>query len=296
MNRDFFTLQRRIFAPDSWLWDLPSDQTKVAVTLIGMANWKPGKTFSGGKMVQVDRGQVMTSLDAIAAASRVSKQTVRTTLRNLEKAEFLTRTSTSRFTLITILNYSREQNRPKAEQHAQQHTINTPLTHHQHAANTPLTPIEPRNQETTQPGNQRETRARGLDAFRQIAIEVWSEQEQLRAELRAEGISPESRSLGLTPDVELIHRISERVAFHAETLDDEAARQAAAADCRHVLNVLVTEARAQRTLRWLSGNHWREDRFRAQLVRSPGEKAFTAKTQSMTAAEILAFDTGSGNP
>ncbi len=134
---------------------MPAEQTKVAITLIGMANWKEGKTFSGGELVKVYRGQVMTSLDKIAAASRVSKQTVRTSLRNLEKAEFLTCRSTNKFRIITILNYSREQSRERSEQHAEQQATGTQLTRNQQATGTQLTPIEPVNQLTREPRNQK---------------------------------------------------------------------------------------------------------------------------------------------
>ncbi len=154
-GRDFFTLQRRIFAPDSWLWDMPAKQTKVAVTLIGMANWKQGKTFSGGNVVIVDRGQIMTSLDAIAAASRVSRATVRVALSNLAKAEFLTCKSTNRYRIITILNYSREQSKELADEHAQQQASDRPTAGQQQANSRPVTPIEQGNKGTKKQGNKR---------------------------------------------------------------------------------------------------------------------------------------------
>lgn len=141
-RREFITLQRRSL--DSWIWDMPAEQTKTAITLMLMANWKDGKTFSGGELVIVRRGQLMTSLDAVSARARVSKQTVRTTLRNLEKAGFLTCQSTNRFRLLTIVNYCREQDLESDEieghQHATNTHSNTPLARHQHAIGTQPTP------------------------------------------------------------------------------------------------------------------------------------------------------------
>lgn len=137
---DFITLHRRLLK--SWLWDMPADQGKVAMTLLLMANWRQGKTFSGGKLVVIEAGQVMTSLDSLARESRCSKQTVRTALKNLEKCEFLTNQSTQRHRVITILNYSLYQLSGDGPEQASQQTVNTPLTPDQHPANTSLTPIE----------------------------------------------------------------------------------------------------------------------------------------------------------
>lgn len=108
-GHDFITLQRRVL--DSWLWDMPAEQGKVALTLLMMANWKEGQTFSSGKLVTVKRGQVMTSIQAISTQSRVSFKTVRTSLKNLEAAGYLASTATNRFRLITILNYAKHQSR-----------------------------------------------------------------------------------------------------------------------------------------------------------------------------------------
>ncbi len=138
----FITLQRRSL--ESWLWDMPAKQTKVALTLMLMANFKTGTTFSGGEMVTIERGQVMTSLEALALRSRTSIQTVKTTLKNLEKAKFLTSQSTNRHRIITIVNYRREQ----AENAGFKHAANKPLTSDQQAVNRPLTTIEQGNKGT----------------------------------------------------------------------------------------------------------------------------------------------------
>lgn len=98
-------------ALDSWLWTLPAEQLKVALTVLALANWKPGSTVSGGVRVDVPRGSVMTSLDALATRAGVSKKTVRTSLSNLERLGFLARTAAQRYTLISIVNYETYQDR-----------------------------------------------------------------------------------------------------------------------------------------------------------------------------------------
>jgi hypothetical protein len=104
----YFLLHRQ--AIEGWLWDLPPPQFKVMVTILAMANWKQGKTFSGGKIVTIERGQFMTSLPGLAKKSKCSLRTVRTTLSNLEKAGFLTDTSTRRYRIVTVINYETYQN------------------------------------------------------------------------------------------------------------------------------------------------------------------------------------------
>lgn len=141
----FITLHRQ--ALRSWLWDMPATQTKVAITLLLMANWCRGKTFSGGALVRVERGQVMTSLDSLAREARVSRQATRTAIANLKKCNFITCRATRRFSMITILNYDSFQSRQVGDQHADEHSTNTqgstldgtPATRGQPEANTDRT-------------------------------------------------------------------------------------------------------------------------------------------------------------
>lgn len=257
MAKDFITLQRRIL--DSWMWELPAGQTKVGITLLLMANWKEGKTFSGGKMVTIFRGQTMTSLEALAARSRVSVQTVRTTLRNLEAADFITCRTTNRFSVITILNYDREQGlsssdqqadqhehrqpEQQAQQHAQQHKTNTVLTR-------TATTIEPVNQGTKEPVTT-DTGPVGLSALsagkRSVlkrhlaeAQELWSIQDRLR------------ERKPLKPTAERLLRVAER-------LDAGASFE----ECETVLRAYASEAKRNRdSARWFNGEtNWRKDNF-----------------------------------
>lgn len=147
-GRDFITLQRRSL--DSWLWDLPAEQTKVAVTLLLLANWKEGTTFSSGQLVKVNRGQVMTSLESLAKRARVSIRTVRTSLKNLEKAGFLTNKSTNKFRILTILNYDREQSQEERERQADRQAPDKQATSARQAPDNDIT-REPVNKGTKEP-------------------------------------------------------------------------------------------------------------------------------------------------
>lgn len=99
---------------------------------------------------------------------------------------------------------------------------------------------------------------------RQLALDLWREQEDLRRQIREEGIDPQARALMPSPDAEreVLARIDEATEL-GRSLDD------AAADARHVLAVYAAEARAKRTLRHFDGNQWQAKRYRAALARTP---------------------------
>jgi hypothetical protein len=99
----FVRLHRK--ALDSYLWTMPAEQMKVALTCIALANWKDGETFVATARVRIERGSFVTSLEHLAEHAKVSIRTVRTALGNLESAGFLTRRSTQRFTFLTVVNY-----------------------------------------------------------------------------------------------------------------------------------------------------------------------------------------------
>jgi len=138
----YFTIHRVAF--DSWLWQLRGDHFKVAITLIGMANWTPGKFLCRtGEVVDVPRGSMVTSSDSIASRARVGRQVVRTALRHLEKADFLTIKSTKLFSFITIVNYDTWQPHGVIPNQVTNHVI----TKCQPSANQVLTTIEEEKKE-----------------------------------------------------------------------------------------------------------------------------------------------------
>jgi len=119
----------------------------------------------------------------------------------------------------------------------------------------------------TKTGTERE-RPRADDIVRGLANRLWEAQEELRQELKAEGIGVNARGpgtgVGNPGKLELAHRISEALASGKSIADAEA-------DCRHVLAVLGDEARAKRSVRWLDGQHWNSARFAKSLSLEPGE-------------------------
>ena len=103
----FITLHR--VARDSWLWSIPSGHFKVALTILMGANWKHGRTYSGGAMVTIRRGQLMTSIHALSRDSGQSHKVVKAALLTLRVEKFITEKTTNRHRIITVCNYSKYQ-------------------------------------------------------------------------------------------------------------------------------------------------------------------------------------------
>lgn len=122
----------------------------------------------------------------------------------------------------------------------------------------------------------------GLDAFRALADEIWQEQEDICSKLRDEGCH--GRALGLVnpAKLELLSRISERSAAGTT--------ESASADCRHVLAVLVAEAREKKTTKWIDGAHWESRRFNMSLARDPGDSAGTEPDVRYGRVEPMDFE------
>jgi hypothetical protein len=125
----------------------------------------------------------------------------------------------------------------------------------------------PRSQDQEQEQEQEQSESQPAptgDAYRKLADLIWAEQEDARKALIESGIGKGTRGLGLVHPAksELVRRIAEQAT--GRSLDD------AAADCRHVLAVLVAEARVTKSVTWLNGLHWKAERFAAALAREVG--------------------------
>jgi hypothetical protein len=93
---------------ERWLWSLTGNQIKVFLWLLYRARWKRGPEpwFDGREVVQIERGQLVTSPDSIAKANGVSRGCVRKALAVLEKTETIRANArANRYTIVTICNY-----------------------------------------------------------------------------------------------------------------------------------------------------------------------------------------------
>lgn len=100
-------LWRELLGKPVWLLSSPEQKT-ILITLLLMANHEAAEWEWKGEKVTCRPGQVVTSLESIAAKAGkgITIQNVRTAIRRLEKLGFLTNESTNAGRLITIENYT----------------------------------------------------------------------------------------------------------------------------------------------------------------------------------------------
>lgn len=114
-----------------WEWYQSSETSRVFIHLILRANYLD-KKWQG---TEVKRGQLITSNNHLSNELSLSIQKVRTALKRLESSGYITRQTTNKFTLITIVNYNGRQS-SKAMSNSQKtpqkinrtHTSNTQST------------------------------------------------------------------------------------------------------------------------------------------------------------------------
>lgn len=106
-----FIVARALF--NSSLWTMRKDDKILAVTLIGLANWKDRKWFDGTKEITIKRGQLVRGVRKLAKEAGLSYQECRTSIKRLENVGFLTHESTGPYTIITLPKYHKYQDLTK---------------------------------------------------------------------------------------------------------------------------------------------------------------------------------------
>lgn len=91
-----------------WIWHNPR-HFRWWILLLLMAQWKPRKVIFGKTSVQLQRGQICTTIRFLARQMDACSHTTITFLNSLEEAEMIHRVSTSQMTIITITNYDKYQ-------------------------------------------------------------------------------------------------------------------------------------------------------------------------------------------
>lgn len=128
---------------ESACWKGTTTQDKILlITCLLMANYQDNKWFNGQKETTISRGTFITSLKGLAQKSKLSFQSIRTSLSHLEKVGFLTSTSTNKYRYITIMNYNSYQNKDAFNNKQS----NKQLTSSQQAPNKHLTTTNKRQQ------------------------------------------------------------------------------------------------------------------------------------------------------
>ncbi len=84
-----------------WEWYTDSKMVHLFLHLLLTANREKG-SWRG---VTIERGQLLTGVNAISKSTGISTQSIRTRLSNLEQTSNITIKSTNKYSIITICNY-----------------------------------------------------------------------------------------------------------------------------------------------------------------------------------------------
>jgi len=138
-DEGFIVLWRKI---EKWDWIDDPLTVYVFVRMILHANWMPKKWHG----IQIDRGSFIASRATLCKQWRLTLQQLRTIEQRLENTGELTRRSTHRYTMYTIVNYSKYQDHKPRN--------NTQTTDDQHSPNTvPTTTKQGNNGTIKQPNS-----------------------------------------------------------------------------------------------------------------------------------------------
>ena len=131
------------------VWGLPDGQRIVYLTLLLLANHAATTWTWRGQQYSAQPGQLVTSSEKIAAAASVTRQTVRTALKNLAQMGALTNESTKSGMLITLTNWGLRQS---SDEKSTNESTNVQPTNT--ASNQQINQATAKNQPTDQPSNQ----------------------------------------------------------------------------------------------------------------------------------------------
>lgn len=99
---------------DHWLFD-DAEALKVWITMLMEANHAEKKKMFAGDLITIERGQMLTGRVSLSSKTGVSERRVRRVLDLLEKDGMIVRQKSNKYSLITITNYARYQDRVQQE-------------------------------------------------------------------------------------------------------------------------------------------------------------------------------------
>ena len=92
---------------EKWEWYTDSNTKCLFIHLLLKANYEDTK-WQG---IEIKRGQFITSLNNLSIQTNISIRSLRTSLERLKSTSEVAYKTTSKYTIITVLNYNRYQDR-----------------------------------------------------------------------------------------------------------------------------------------------------------------------------------------
>jgi uncharacterized phage protein (TIGR02220 family) len=127
MTKGWVKIHRAI--KDDWIWqDKPFSRGQAWIDLILMANYNENKSFIDGKLINVERGQLITSTRKLSEKWSWSRTKIIYFLTLLESDKKIIVKSDTKKTAITIINYGLYQDKETTEMTQKSHRNDTDVT------------------------------------------------------------------------------------------------------------------------------------------------------------------------
>ena len=91
---------------DHWIW-INEKYLRAWIWFLMRANHESNKILFGNELIEIKRGEFITSINNISLATELTSQNVRTLLRLLENDKMINKQSTNKLKNITIYNYDK---------------------------------------------------------------------------------------------------------------------------------------------------------------------------------------------
>lgn len=127
-DKGFIKLHRSIL---KWEWWQDENTRNVFLWLLLNANWEDSR-FQGH---EIPKGSLVTSYAKIAESLGISVQSARTSINHLKSTNEITSKSTSKFTIVTIVNWEKYQCLDDSDNKQINKQSNNQLTSNQQATN-----------------------------------------------------------------------------------------------------------------------------------------------------------------
>ena len=108
MDGNYIKVSRGIL---DWEWWSDINTTRVFLYMLIKANWKDGK-FKG---IDIPRGSFVASIANIAQGTSLTNDEVRTAIKHLISSQTITKQSTNKYTVFSVLNYELYQDTSQAD-------------------------------------------------------------------------------------------------------------------------------------------------------------------------------------
>lgn len=116
MDKSWIKLYRKM--QDHWVYKNPN-YTNIWLAILWGTNWKQSKVLVHGKLVIVERGEILTSIRTLAQQSHTSEKSVRNFLKHAEVDAMILPKKGTATTHFIVLNYNDLQEQQLTEGHTE---------------------------------------------------------------------------------------------------------------------------------------------------------------------------------